>query len=164
MSIMTWSYSVLKPRIMEVECWNRTDATSLWRFPTPSNAIIPYNLHTCRKSRGEARRIYHQLISGTWMNFSVDTLYLRLPTLNNEEDIVTMFSTDSPLRGLHFFALWKYSWHLLSLEELFIISNDDGLSTETESTNNWNEGSKTSFWILQDTRPSLLGREVIETI
>lgn len=96
------------------------------------------------------------------MNFSVDTLYLRLPfgpELNPEVGILTMFQTDSSLRGVRFFALWWDSWHIPGLEdcrfkflqafpkleELSIISDNDGLSPETEGPNSWNEGSEMRF-------------------
>jgi len=45
------------------------------------------------------------------MNFSVDTLYLRLPlarNLNIEEELLTMFQTDSSLEGM-------YPWRVCTL-------------------------------------------------
>ena len=146
---------------MELECRVRTDGTYRWHSPTPSSAIIPPTLLTCLESRAQARKVYRQLSFGIWINFSVDTLYFRLAaelTVDVEEELLKTLQIDPSFKWLRFFALWRDLWHqiglaegrfqllqaLPELEELIIISDDDGLSPE-EYMIRWNEGSEMRF-------------------
>ncbi|KAI9875090.1 MAG: hypothetical protein M1830_008884 [Pleopsidium flavum] len=163
-----WSFTVLEPRILELERRTLADGTTRWHSPTPSGAIVPSTLYACHESREEARKLYHQLSFGVWMNFLVDTLYVRLPSetnlnfeeelLNFQEWLLALIQTDASLKGLRFLALWSDTWHkiylmgsrfklLQALPELFeltIITDDDGLSRR-EYPMWWNEGTEISF-------------------
>ncbi len=109
-----WGYAALEPRILELECWVVDDGIG-WHSPNPSSAISVI-LHACHESREEARRIYHQLSFGLWVNFSADTLLFRLQAemeFDAEEELLKLIETDPLFQRLRILALWTDSWHEL---------------------------------------------------
>jgi hypothetical protein len=81
--LMIWRSTVLEPRILELELLGHRR----WHSPTPSSSIALSILHTCHESRQEGLKTYQRLGSGMWINFSIDTIYLRIYQNHSRADI-----------------------------------------------------------------------------
>lgn len=160
---MIWRLTILEPRILELELLGHEQ----WHLPTPSSAIVPSSLRTSHESRQEALKTYQRLGFGVWINFSMDTIYLRMCQNNSRVDITVggefsdLLQTDPMYEQVRFLALWSDTWHdyihthnrymvleaLPELVELSIIDSDGGLSPDNKDTefNCWNEGGEVIF-------------------
>lgn len=81
--LMIWRLTVLEPRILELELLGH----GRWHSPTPSSSIVPSIRHTCYESRQEGLATYERLSFGAWINFSMDTIYVRLYQNYSQADI-----------------------------------------------------------------------------
>jgi hypothetical protein len=161
--LVIWRLAVLEPRILELELLGH----GRWKSPTPSSSIVPSILQTCNESRQEALKTYHQLGVGVWINFSIDTIYVRIyqnhirADITLGEEFLGLLQTNPLLKRLRSLALWSDTWHeyihtrnrymvleaLPELVELSIIDSDDGLSPDKEGIgfDYWSEGSEVTF-------------------
>ena len=173
LQLKIWSHAPLPPRIIELEYIPQLEkCPSKWHTPSPSLRAVPPLLHTSSSSRAIALQVYDHTSFNFWINWDIDTIYLRSPTTrpavpntyvsppvnpaDPETAFLTLVSSTDYLKPLANLAFWTGSWFkyqrrkqremilstLPGLKVLTLVGMDEGMDSKTGI---WMEESEVSF-------------------